>query len=40
LPTASEAETFRDIFGLRKRIEMLPEELARRQEAGRRLAAS
>ena len=37
LPTAAEAEEVRDIIGIRKRIEMTPEELARRQEAGRRL---
>lgn len=39
LPTAAEAEEIRDIVGIRKRIELSPEELARRQQLGRRLAA-
>jgi hypothetical protein len=37
LPTAAEAEEIRDILGIRKRMELSPEELARRQEVGRRL---
>jgi hypothetical protein len=37
LPTAAEAETIRDIIGIRKRVDYTPEELARRQEVGRRL---
>ena len=39
LPTAEEADEIRDILGIRKRITWSAEELARRQEAGRRLAA-
>ena len=37
LPSAEEAETIREVLG--KRIELSPEELERRQESGRRLAA-
>lgn len=37
LPTSAETEVIRDIIGIRKRIDYSPEELARRQEAGRRL---
>jgi hypothetical protein len=37
LPTAAEAETIRDIIGIRKRVDYSPEELARRQEVGRLL---
>jgi hypothetical protein len=33
LPTAAEAEVIRDVIGIRKRMELTPEELARRQEA-------
>jgi len=37
LPTTDEAEKIRDIVGIRKRVDWSPEELSRRQEAGRRL---
>lgn len=37
LPTPAEAETIRDIIGIRKCVELSPEELARRQEQARRL---
>ena len=36
LPTPAEAEVIRDIIGIRKRIDLSPEELARRREVGRR----
>jgi hypothetical protein len=40
LPTAAEAEEIRSVLGLWKRTEWSPEALARRQQAGRLLAAS
>jgi hypothetical protein len=40
LPTPAEAEIIREILGIRKRVEYSPEELARRQEQGKRLAVS
>jgi hypothetical protein len=40
LPNPAEAEVIRDIIGIRKRVELSPEELARRQEQGRRLNVS
>jgi hypothetical protein len=40
LPTPAEAEVIRDIVGIRKRVEYSPEELARRQQQGKRLAVS
>ena len=36
LPSIEQAAEIRDILGLRKRVEWTPEELARRQEVGRR----
>lgn len=38
LPSIEQAAEIRDILGFRKRVEWTPEELARRQEVGRRLA--
>ena len=40
LPTPAEAEIVREILGIRKRVEYSPEELARRQQQGKRLAVS
>lgn len=40
LPTAAEADVIRDIVGIRKRVNFSPEELARRQEQGRRLGGA
>jgi hypothetical protein len=40
LPSAAEAEIIREILGIRKRVEYSPEERARRQEQGKRLAVS
>jgi hypothetical protein len=37
LPTAAEAEEIRAMIGIRKRMDYSAEELALRQEAGRRL---
>jgi hypothetical protein len=39
LPSFSEAEEIRDVLGIRKRVELAPEELARRQEFSRRMHA-
>jgi hypothetical protein len=40
LPTPAEAEEIRDVVGIRKRVELSADELARRQEQGRRLRVS
>src|SRR5262245_9816018 len=38
LPTAEQAEVIRDVLGIRKRVELGPEELERRRALGKRLA--